>query len=52
MEYTGVDIMQSERDGGFYVVEVNSTPGWEALQSVTRKEISDILIDHLLARLR
>jgi ribosomal protein S6--L-glutamate ligase/tetrahydromethanopterin:alpha-L-glutamate ligase len=52
MEYTGVDIMQSERDGGFYVVEVNSTPGWEALQSVTSKEISDILIDHLLARLR
>jgi RimK family alpha-L-glutamate ligase len=52
MEYTGVDIMQSESDESFYVVEVNSTPGWEALQSVTKKEISDILVDHLLTRLR
>jgi RimK family alpha-L-glutamate ligase len=52
LEYTGVDIMQSENDGYFYVVELNSTPGWEGLQSVTNREISDIIVDHLLAKIR
>jgi RimK family alpha-L-glutamate ligase len=52
LEYTGVDIMQSETDGCFYVVELNSTPGWEGLQSVTNIEISDSVVDHLLAKIR
>ena len=52
LEYTGVDIMQSEKDGYFYVVELNSTPGWEGLQSVTNREISDLVVDHLLAKIR
>jgi RimK family alpha-L-glutamate ligase len=51
LEYTGVDIMQSENDGIFYVVELNSTPGWEGLQSVTDREISDIVVDHLLSKI-
>ena len=52
LEYTGVDIMQSENDGIFYVVELNSTPGWEGLQSVTNREISDVVVDHLLEKIR
>jgi len=52
LEYTGVDILKSEKGNGFYVVELNSTPGWEGLQTVTEKNISDQVVDHLLSKIR
>ena len=52
LEYTGVDILKSERSEDFYVVELNSTPGWEGLQTVTDESISDQVVDHLLSKIR
>jgi RimK family alpha-L-glutamate ligase len=52
LDYTGVDLLRSEEDETFYVIEVNSTPGWEGLQTVTTKRISDIIVDHLLSKLK
>lgn len=52
LDYTGVDLLRSEEDETFYVIEVNSTPGWEGLQTVTKKRISDIIVDHLLSKLK
>ena len=45
-EYAGVDLI--ERAGGFNVVEVNSIPGWKALQSVANTNIAGKIIDYLL----
>lgn len=45
-EYAGVDLI--ERAGGFNVVEVNSIPGWKALQSVAKTSIAERIIDYLL----
>jgi len=47
-DYAGVDLLQSEKDAGFYVTEVNSTPGWEGLQTVTKTNIADSLIKHII----
>ncbi len=52
LDYTGVDILTSERDGEAYVIEVNSTPGWEGLQTVTRNNIADVVVDHLLSKIK
>jgi len=46
--YTGVDVIVSE-GGEAYVVELNSTPGWEGLQSVTSVDITARLVDHVLS---
>jgi len=46
--YTGVDIIVSE-EGEACVVELNSTPGWEGLQSVTDVDIAGRLVDHVLS---
>jgi len=51
LEYTGVDLLQSEV-GELYVLEVNSTPGWEGLQKVTEKNISNEIIEHILSKLK
>jgi RimK family alpha-L-glutamate ligase len=51
LEYTGVDILHSE-DGELYVLEVNSTPGWEGLQKVTEKDISKEIIEHIFSKLK
>ena len=51
LEYSGVDLLRSERDGEVYVVELNSTPGWQGLQTVTEENIAGIIIDHILYRL-
>lgn len=46
----GVDILESSN--GPIVVEVNSQPGWKGLQSVTRVNIADEIIDFVLSELR
>jgi glutathione synthase/RimK-type ligase-like ATP-grasp enzyme len=48
MEYTGVDIMIHKEE--VYVIELNSTPGWEGLQSVTDIDITKKLVDHVLSK--
>ena len=48
--YTGVDIIETEDEA--YVIELNSTPGWEGLQSVTELDITEALIDHVMTKLR
>jgi RimK family alpha-L-glutamate ligase len=49
LEYTGVDVMVSGDDT--YVVELNSTPGWEGLQSVTETNITSRLVEYVISRL-
>ena len=46
----GVDILESSR--GPLVVEVNSQPGWRGLQSVTRVNIADAIVDFVLSELK
>ena len=46
----GVDILESPR--GPLVVEVNSQPGWRGLQSVTRINIADAIVDFVLSELK
>lgn len=51
LEYSGVDLLRSERDDTVHVVELNSTPGWQGLQTVTEKNIANSVVDHILSRL-
>jgi len=46
----GVDILESPR--GPLVVEVNSQPGWRGLQSVTKVNIADEIVDFILSELK
>jgi RimK family alpha-L-glutamate ligase len=48
LEYTGVDLLRSEEDGEVYVVELNSTPGWQGLQTVTETDIAMRIVDYVL----
>jgi ribosomal protein S6--L-glutamate ligase/tetrahydromethanopterin:alpha-L-glutamate ligase len=48
MEYTGVDLIISGDD--VYVIELNSTPGWEGLQSVTDINITEKLVEYVISR--
>ena len=51
LEYSGVDILHSEEDGEPYVIELNSTPGWQGLQTVTKKDITALVVDYLLSKI-
>jgi RimK family alpha-L-glutamate ligase len=46
----GVDVLQSPN--GPLIVEVNSQPGWRGLQSVTRVNIADEIVDFVLSELK
>lgn len=46
----GVDIIESSR--GPLVIEVNSQPGWEGLQSVTDINIADEIVNFVLSELK
>jgi RimK family alpha-L-glutamate ligase len=48
--YTGVDIIETEDEA--FVIELNSTPGWEGLQSVTDFDVTEALLDHVMNILR
>ncbi|MBN2243345.1 MAG: RimK family alpha-L-glutamate ligase [Acidobacteria bacterium] len=50
LDYAGVDLMQAE-DGRIHVIEINSIPGWRALQKVTREDIPGLIVDHVLKRI-
>jgi RimK family alpha-L-glutamate ligase len=47
---TGVDIIEGPE--GPVVVELNSQPGWRGLQSVTKTNIADEIIDYILSELK
>ena len=49
MDYAGVDLMRGP-DGRLLVLEVNSIPAWKGLQSQTRGDIAQWLVDDLLDR--
>jgi RimK family alpha-L-glutamate ligase len=49
-EIAGVDILESP--SGPVVVEVNSQPGWRGLQSVTKFNIADEIVDFVLSELK
>jgi RimK family alpha-L-glutamate ligase len=49
LDYTGVDVIVSNDD--IYVIELNSTPGWEGLQSVTDIDITKKLVKYVIAKL-
>jgi ribosomal protein S6--L-glutamate ligase/tetrahydromethanopterin:alpha-L-glutamate ligase len=51
LEYSGVDILRSQEDGEAYVIELNSTPGWQGLQTVTKKDITSLVVDYLQSKL-
>jgi ribosomal protein S6--L-glutamate ligase/tetrahydromethanopterin:alpha-L-glutamate ligase len=49
LDYTGVDVIVSNDD--IYVIELNSTPGWEGLQSVTDINITKKLVKYVISKL-
>ncbi len=51
LDYSGVDILRSEVNGKTYLVELNSTPGWRGLQTVTDKKIAGSIVDFIFAKL-
>lgn len=48
LDYSGVDLLRSESDGQYYLIELNSTPGWQGLQTVTDKNIAGVVVDFIL----
>jgi ribosomal protein S6--L-glutamate ligase/tetrahydromethanopterin:alpha-L-glutamate ligase len=50
LEYTGVDVILHNDEP--YIIELNSTPGWEGLQSVTEINITERLVEHILSKVR
>ncbi len=48
-DFAGVDLLRTA-DGQLLVIEVNSMPGWQGLQSVTDFSIAEALAGDLLAR--
>jgi RimK family alpha-L-glutamate ligase len=50
LDYSGVDILRSEKDGQRYVIELNSTPGWQGLQTVTERNIAGAVVDFILGK--
>jgi tetrahydromethanopterin:alpha-L-glutamate ligase len=49
MDYGGVDLM-TDGDGRLVVIEVNSVPAWQGLQSVCSGDIARCLVDDFLDR--
>jgi glutathione synthase/RimK-type ligase-like ATP-grasp enzyme len=47
-DYAGVDLLPSH-DGAVYVLEVNSIPGWRALQGTTSIDVAGAIVRHLTA---
>ena len=48
LEYSGVDLIR-DKDGKFWVTEVNSVPAWKGLQKTTSQPLSDIIIGKFLS---
>lgn len=48
--YCGVDVIR-DKEGQLWVLEVNSIPAWRGLQSVTQRNIAQLLVDDFLRQL-
>ena len=46
----GIDVLESQK--GPAIVDVNSQPGWKGLQSVTKTNLAEKIIDFILAELK
>ncbi|GAB4328770.1 MAG: hypothetical protein Kow0069_36030 [Promethearchaeota archaeon] len=51
LEVAGVDVLEAP-DGTHQVVEVNSIPGWRALQRASGVDVPSLVVDHVLEALR
>jgi len=49
-EIAGVDILESPK--GYYITEINSQPGWRGIQSVTKVNIADHIVEYVLAKIK
>ncbi|MFK8028561.1 MAG: RimK family alpha-L-glutamate ligase [Gammaproteobacteria bacterium] len=47
LEYSGVDLIR-DKQGKFWVTEVNSVPAWRGLQQTTSLNLSEIIVDKFL----
>jgi RimK family alpha-L-glutamate ligase len=50
-EYAGVDLLPLP-DGRVYILEVNSIPGWQGLQSVAQVDVAGAIVERLEALAR
>ena len=50
IDYAGVDLMQ-DKNGQFYIIEVNSIPAWYGLQGVVDFDIASCLIDSFVKQI-
>lgn len=48
-DYCGIDLLPAE-DGSLYLIEANSMPAWNGLQSVTSTNLAALLVEYCLAR--
>lgn len=48
-EVAGVDILESDR--GPLIIEINSQPGWRGLQTVTKFNIAERIVDYVIGRI-
>ena len=49
-DYCGIDLLPGD-DGLLYILEVNSTPGWRGLQSVSPINIAEKIVSYSLSQL-
>lgn len=49
IDYCGVDIIR-DKQGQFWVLEVNSIPAWQGLQAVTQASIAQTLVEDLISK--
>jgi RimK family alpha-L-glutamate ligase len=50
LDYAGVDLLRAE-DGGTYVVEINSIPGWRGLQKISGCNMAERIVDYVLQKI-
>ncbi|RLE54899.1 MAG: hypothetical protein DRJ26_01360 [Candidatus Methanomethylicota archaeon] len=49
-EVAGVDILESSK--GYYVVEINSTPGWQGLQQISKINIAEKIVSYVINKVK
>ncbi len=50
LEYVGVDI--AEDKDGYYVIETNPTMSWQGFKQVTKVNVAEVLIKHLVKKIK
>jgi len=43
--------LRSKDDDRLYILELNSTPGWQGLQTVSETDITKAVVDHVISLL-